>query len=66
MKVARIINVQGRNFHKKMLTNIRVANYIREDENALKMQHIINFWTYPLVQMPSTSWGRFLLNISME
>jgi hypothetical protein len=66
MKVTRVVtNVQGRNFHKKMLTNIRLANYIREDEDTLKMQQIINFSTYPLIQMPST-WEGFLLNISVE
>jgi hypothetical protein len=48
-----------------LLTNVRLANYIQEDEDALKMQQKIDFSTYPLVQMTST-WGGFLLKISME
>jgi exonuclease VII large subunit len=38
MKVTWVVtNVQGNKIHKKMLTNIRVANYIRKDEDALTM-----------------------------
>jgi hypothetical protein len=48
-----------------LLTNVRLANYIQEDEDTLKMQQKIDFSINPLVQMPST-WGGFLLKISME